>query len=79
MDLKVLLPYLLYIQGCVTGTWLALTVFTKQKRKKDYEKRLQNLEKARQKRKEMREASSITNKTSVAPEQEPEEVDEFVE
>jgi hypothetical protein len=50
-DFKVLIPYVVYVQGCVTGTWAALTLFKKWEQKKLLKKNLANLKKARRTKK----------------------------
>jgi hypothetical protein len=50
-DFKVLIPYVVYIQGCVVGTWSALTVFKRWELQKILKKNLANLKKARRTKK----------------------------
>jgi hypothetical protein len=46
-DFKVLIPYAVYVQGCVVGTWSALTVFKRWELQKILKKNLANAKKAR--------------------------------
>jgi uncharacterized membrane protein len=55
---KKLVPYFVYIQGCVVGTGLAIFMYRKRKRKTDHEKRILQLEKARRIKKELQELKS---------------------
>jgi len=51
-DFSSLFPYLAYFHGCIIGTAVAIIVYKHVKRKKDVERRLQHLEKARLRKKQ---------------------------
>jgi hypothetical protein len=56
-DYGTLIPYAFYVHGCVAGTALALVVYKHRKKKTDAARRLELLEKARLKKKSLKEVS----------------------
>lgn len=52
-DFKTLVPYLAYVHGCVAGTAVAIAVYANLKKKRDRNKAIKSLEKARNKKKNM--------------------------
>lgn len=55
MSMDAAIPYFCYIQGCVLGTALALMFYKKNKKKTEYQKRMQQLDKANRIKKQLRE------------------------
>jgi hypothetical protein len=52
-DFKLLLPYFMYTLGMVAGTGIAILIYAKLKKKRDRNKAIKSLEKARNKKKNM--------------------------